>query len=109
MKEPSQEDINKNRRIVDEILDITNNKLTNNGIANTPEAEAERRLLLANQEVMLVVKKYNEDHPIASIPEDLRKLVMNVYLFEFSKWSKDDCIYMLTLMQTMNAMKRFGY
>lgn len=105
----SQEDIQRNKRIVDEILEQTGHKLSTKGPANTPEAEAERRLLLANQEVMLVVKKYNEDHPIATIPEDLRKEIMQVYLFEFSRWSKDDCIYMLCLMQTMNAMKKFGY
>lgn len=102
----SQEDIQRNKRIVDEILAETGNKLATKSPASTPEQEAEHRLFLAKQAVLLAVKKYNDDHPLATVPEDLRKIIMNIYLEEFSKWSKDDCIYILCLMQTMHAMKK---
>lgn len=109
MKEPSQEDLNRNRRIVDEILVTTGHKLNTAGQPQSEEDKAIRRLEQANQAVSLAVKKHYEDHPIATNLPELRTLIMNIYMFEFSNWNKDDCIFMLTIMQSANALKRFGY
>lgn len=104
---PSGEDRRRNLAIVEEVLTITNNKLKKP--ATTKDEETFRRLELANMEVAQVVKKYYNDHPIMTDVPELRKLIMNVYIMEFYKWSKDDVISMLTLLQSHNAMKRFGY
>lgn len=103
----SQEDINKNKRIVDEILDETGHKLK--AKPETEESKAEARLLVVKQEVTLVVKKYYEDHPIGTVQSDLAHLIMSTYLNEFYRWNKDDLIYAMCLNQTSAAMKYFGY
>lgn len=105
----SQEDINKNRRIVADVLAQTGHNLDKAPAAITDEDKAIRRLELANKEVSLAVAKYYEDHPIATDVQELRKKIMQIYMFEFSRWNKEDCIFMLTIMQAANAMKRFGY
>lgn len=105
----SQEDINKNRRIVADVLKQTGHNLDSAGQPQSDEDKAIRRLELANKEVSLAVAKYYEDHPIATDPAALQKIIMNIYLFEFSRWNKDDCIFMLCIMQSRHAMKKFGY
>lgn len=109
MKEPSQEDINRNKRIVNEVLAQTGHNLDSAPAALTDEDKAIRRLEFANKEVSLAVVKYYEDHPIQTDVQELRKKVMQIYMLEFSRWNKEDCIFMLTMMQSANAMKRFGY
>jgi len=103
----SAEDQQRNKRIVDEILDITNHKLKEK--PETEEQKAEARLLVVNQQVTLVVKKYYDDHPLGTVKADLAKQIMSTYLGEFYKWSKDDLVYMLCLQQTTSALKHFGY
>lgn len=107
--EPSQEDQNRNRRIVNEVLAETGHNLDKAGQPQTDEDKAIRRLEFANKEVSLAVAKYYEDHPIATDVQELRKKVMQIYMLEFSRWNKEDCIFMLTMMQSANAMKKFGY
>lgn len=107
--EPSGTDRERNQRIVDEILELTGNKLNGQKQPQTEEDKAIRRFELANMEVAKAVREYYEDHPLMTNVAELRRIIWSIYNLELCKWNKDDLIFMLALQQTSLAMKRFGY
>lgn len=105
----SGEQQRRNMAIVQEVLDDLGIKLNKPEPTQSDEQKAIRQMMLANQEVAQAVKDYYEKHPIATDIPEFRKMIMGIYLLNFCKWSKDDVLFMLSVLQTQNAMKRFGY
>ena len=104
---PSGEERRQSNALVTEVLERTGNALK--VPAQTDREQSERRMLLANRAAALVIQSYYDSHPIATNLPELRKCVMSSYLSEFSQWSKEDCIELLTMQQTAMCLKHFGY
>lgn len=95
-------------------MQIVDETLANLGIAlskpsNTKDDESLRRMLLANQEVMRVVKQHYDSHIISTNLPELKQEISRVYLEEFSRWTKDELLLMLTMNQTTLALQKLGY
>jgi uncharacterized protein YdaL len=105
--EPSGEERQRNNRIVKEILDLTGH--SNDNIPTVKEDVILGELKAINKDVSDAVLKYYETHALTTNVPELRKIIMNIYMESFGKYSRDDLHFLLTVQQTKLAMTKFGY
>jgi len=103
----SGEERERQKRIVDEILEQTGHKIKS---TENPQVDsALEHLQRIKRDVLLMVQRYYQEHPLGTDPVKLRNLIIQIYIDELSKWSKDDLLCMFAMQQTAGAMHALGY
>ncbi len=104
---PTGEERQRSLAMCQEVLAMTGNIIKEPAL--TDQQKDMRRMVLANRAAVLAIQDYYVKHPLHVNLVELRKTVLSCYMQEFSQWSKEDCIQMLSMQQALGCLKRFGY